>query len=118
VTRNRDFQGPAEGPADAGPSGGGLACLPLATNDPKAFAALSDPTLIHKDDSGPSFSFCQRTDHGFDGATGGMSPASQETRAAGRDGKLPTPLYAGSVAATDHDVFTMVTYARSWRLIM
>ena len=53
---------------------------PVATNDLKAFAAVNDPALISKDDSGPSFPSVNALITAFDRATVGMSPASQETR--------------------------------------
>jgi hypothetical protein len=90
----------------------------VATNDPKAFAAVNDPALISKDDSGPSFPSVNALITAFDRAASGMSPASQETRAAERDDKLPSPLYTGSIAATDHAVFTKVICMRSMRPIM
>jgi len=91
---------------------------PLAANDPKTVAAVNDPASISMDDSGPSFPSVNALITAFDRATGGTSPASQETRAAERGDKLPSPLYTGSVTATCHAVFTTVTYVRSWRLIM
>jgi hypothetical protein len=89
----------------------------LGANDPKALAAVNDLALISKNHSGPSFPAVHALITAFDRATGGTSPATQETRAAERDDKLPSPLSTGSVAATCHAVFIMVTYVRSRRLI-